>query len=165
MCTAWQATVAPPHRMAFCWSGYDRNMRRCTALVLLAVAAVLVAGCAGATPTPPAPTAAAPDGVVVGGVAPCNAWLPTQTSEPRYAAATVYVYPYRVWEAATPSGSLPAGYLTSQSVGTGRTFRFQLPAGRYWLIAQYPEGNAVPHWPVTVAAGATTDADIPNPCM
>jgi hypothetical protein len=118
---------------------------------------VSLAGCSGPT-----------TGVVRGGIQPCSALgIPVQ---PEYAPGTVTVLEGQVGQRSTGPGSwvfvLPANVVASEQVGRDATYAFTLRPGEY-VLAGRQLGEAAPgRWvEITVRAGETMNADIPNDCI
>ena len=129
------------------------------AAVLSCLAALL--GACGNTPV------SATDGVVTGGIEPCQGAI--VSGGPRYAEGTVTVLRGVVtWK---PDGArqlavFPATTVATVQVGRDASYRFALTPGDYVLRAFFPAPVNVQPWvSVAVKPGATVQADIPNMCL
>jgi hypothetical protein len=134
--------------------------RRGAPLLVIVLASMLTSACS------PAPESG--NGLVVGGVDPCNGLAIAPQTE-QYAAATVTVREGHIsWVPAGPGSStmvLPKVVSARQSVSTNGLYRFSLAPGDYVLEAQFPPpANVTPVTTVTVKSGATAIVDIPNEC-
>ena len=114
-------------------------------------------------------TAAAPStGTLTGGIDPCEG-IPIPGG-PKYAAGTVVVLRGTVtWRTTGPGTSalvLPTQVVASESVKVDQTYSFRLPPGSYVLVAHFPPpSNVTPFVSVTVTAGTSQSANIPNMCI
>jgi hypothetical protein len=151
----------------------SKNMLAMRRLGSAAVLTVMIAACAppATTPratTPPAKTPlattlpVATNGWVVGGIGGCQG--PPIPVAPHYIAGTVTVLAgHATWRQA-PSGVLvatfPPGLVATETVGTNGSYRFELAPGPYVLR----DSGSQLFVNVTVHPGATTAADIANPC-
>ncbi|MGO8687139.1 MAG: hypothetical protein ACLQT7_08155 [Candidatus Dormibacteria bacterium] len=127
----------------------------------VALAAVLLMASASACSGPTT-------GVVSGGIQPCSALAIAH--EPRYAPGTVTVLRGEVGRRSTGPGSwstvLPTQVVASQQVGLDATYTFALRPGAYVVVGRQAGLANAPRWiEVTVRAGQTVDADIPNDCI
>jgi len=143
-----------------------------TCLGPLAIAVVL-AGCASAAPRPtlsaphssPAVLAPSDEGVITGGLAPCEG-TPIPHG-PRYAAGTVDVLEAQLTERTTSQGVSAFFHrkVATQTVALNGTYRFDLYPGAYVIEGHYASGTTpTPVVFVTVTAGITAHVDLPNLC-
>jgi hypothetical protein len=102
---------------------------------------------------------------VTGYIDPCEG-IPIARSP--YAAGTVTALRGReTWKPAghgTWRPQLPAAVAARQHVGENQKFYFDLPPGRYVLVARYDRGNATTLLDVSIAAGRVLHRDLPNLC-
>ncbi|HZU13931.1 MAG TPA: hypothetical protein VFB58_13905 [Chloroflexota bacterium] len=142
-----------------------------TNAILPVAMTVALAVSLGACSTRPAGTgldlAMAPKGTVVGGIEPCEG--PPIRHGPRYAAGTVTVLAGRAsWIHRRHQGrrwTFPHRVVATTRVRRNQTYRFILPPGHYVLQGRYsPPGNIEPFTQVTVKAGHTVHANIPDIC-
>ena len=128
-------TISAPDAYAFHVEG------RLALLSAVVISAVL----AGCTSSAPRPSASAPfsgpnlgmpvymGGTVVGGIYPCSAVPPSISVPPKRVAGTVDVF--------TPGSSAA---FAEGSVAAGGTYSFNLPPGRYVLVAHWAGSNVSP---------------------
>lgn len=104
-------------------------------------------------------------GGVTGYIDTCQGIL---TAASPYAAGTVTAF--RGWETLKPVGhgtyrlQFPAAIAARQHVSENQKFYFDLPPGRYVLVARYDRGNAMTFRDVSISAGQVLHRDLPNTC-
>lgn len=111
-------------------------------------------------------------GIVRGGIEPCNAISETVTHGRKYLGGTVTVFPLHLVH---PSPGHPLGLkvivspraVAQTQVKTNGTYRFALPAGWYELRARVrsPRATYTPRTPVKVVRHTITHVDIPDMCI
>jgi len=116
----------------------------------------------------PAGCSAQSIGTVTGGIIPCNAL--GISGEPRYAPGSVTVLEGQIhWRGTGPGTSVivfPATVVVTEWVAVDASYDFVLPPGHYVLRASFPPPATIEPWvAVTLQAGKTEHADIPNMCM
>jgi len=124
---------------------------------------VVVGASACGSPNPPPGK-----GLVVGGIIPCAALAPPSGVE--YAAGTVTALEGKMtWRPTGPGTSVavfPKAVAARETVAMNGSYQFALAPGDYVLQAHLPPpANVTPFVSVTVKAGTTQHADIPNVCI
>ena len=162
-----------------------RRRRRRIALGVIAGIAVVItvlvmAGRPGPARVAPARAHAVPavpkTGVVTGHLAACVGPIRLRGQPPPVSPGTVTVVRGQAKWLMKPVRSgewqlvpiVPAGQVAAEHVGNNyhQAFRFVLPPGRYALVGRFDGSQAVTGFAeVTVVAGKTVRADVPNMCM
>ncbi len=108
--------------------------------------------------------------VVTGGIARCQGIILANSPE-RVAGTVTVLRGVVTWRPSGPGSSVavfPTAVAGHADVGANQGYRFVLPPGHYVLIATYAGAtptNVHPFTQVSVKAGSTVEAGIPNRCI